>query len=314
MSLPTVRRLTLPIGVAVVVLTSLLVTARPAKSETGLEHVVGAITSTVAAQLPANPKIWVPYTAPVTPDRCQDGSSSCIDTTIGIMTSRANALAPTCSHNAVFSVLYLRVTERYREVAATPGYFSTPSNVNHEDAIFADLYFNAYDNWQSGNAQAVPPAWRLAFAAAQARQLQGVGDALLGMIAHILRDLPFALWRISLGERSDHLAINPMLRSVYEQVVGELSRRFDPTIITANLVPGTEGTLVVDALAQWRDQAWNDAVDLVNAPDQQQWNAVAQRVERNAWITALGVYLATKYPLQITTVVRDAYCATHWNT
>ena len=83
-------------------------------------------------------------------------------------------------------------------------------------------------------------------------------------------------------------------------------------MVAGTVVPGT-GTLVVDAIAIWRDQAWQRAVDLVNATDQQQWNAVAQRIERDAWTTGLAIYLAAKYPLQALTVVRDSYCATHWN-
>jgi hypothetical protein len=69
----------------------------------------------------------------------------------------------------------------------------------------------------------------------------------------------------------------------------------------------------VDAIAIWREKAWNDAVDLVNAADQAQWNAVAQRIERDAWNTGLALYLAARYPVQALTAVRDGYCATHWN-
>jgi hypothetical protein len=55
-------------------------------------------------------------------------------------------------------------------------------------------------------------------------------------------------------------------------------------------------------------------MDLVDATDQAQWDAVAQRIERDAWTTGLALYLAARYPLATLTVVRDAYCATHWNT
>src|SRR5207248_11087832 len=133
-----------------------------------------------------------------------------------------------------------------------------PLVVNHEDAVFSDLYFGAYDNWHGGHPQAVPPAWRLAFAAADTKQETGSGDALLGMVAHVLRDLPFALWRISLGVHSDHEQINTMLRMAYSSVLDEMARRFDPTIIAGDVVPGT-GTLVVDAIAIWRRQPGQDA-------------------------------------------------------
>ncbi len=298
---------------AALFLSLVLVDAKPAQAHSGLEDVVGTISALVAAQLPANPNLWVAYTPVPTPERCIGGDPACTDTTIDEMTTRFDALAPSCHHSAVFSLLYLRVTELYRTLAATPGFLQQPLLVNHEDAVFADLYFGAYDNWHTGHPQAVPPVWRLAFAAADAKQETGTGDALLGMIAHVKRDLPYALWRISLGLHADHEQINTMLRMAYSSVVDELARRFDPTIIAGDLVPGT-GTLVVDAIAIWREQGWQDAMDLVDATDQTQWDAVAQRIERDAWTTGLALYLAARYPLATLTVVRDAYCATHWNT
>jgi hypothetical protein len=79
-----------------------------------------------------------------------------------------------------------------------------------------------------------------------------------------------------------------------------------------DVVPGT-GTLIVDAIAQWREKAWRDGMALVEAPDQATYTAVAQRIEREAWETSLAIYLASRYPLQQATVVRDSYCAIHWN-
>jgi hypothetical protein len=158
---------------AALALSLTLVGATPAQAQSGLEDVVGTISALVAAQLPANPNLWVAYTPVATPQRCVDGDPDCTDSTIGTMTSRFDALAPTCHHSAVFSLLYLRVTELYRQLAASPGFFTQPLTVNHEDAVFAHLYFGAYDNWHTGNPQAVPPIWRLAFAAADARPESG---------------------------------------------------------------------------------------------------------------------------------------------
>jgi len=286
---------------------------RRAAATGGLEDLVGPVDPTVAAQLPSDPRIWGAYSLRPTPDACSSGAPSCLDKTIATMTQRFDGLAPTCDHDAVFSMLYLRVTQHYGEVVDLPGFFVAPRTVNYEDRVFAQLYTGAYDDWHANRPATVPPAWRLAFAAADSRQVSASGDALLGMVAHIRRDLPFALWRIAMGSHDDHLAVNTMLEQVYPAVVAELARRFDPTISLADTVPGT-GRLVMDVVEQWREQGWQDALELVAAPDQASFTAVAERIERDAWTTGLEVYLGTRYVPQALTVVRDSYCATHWNT
>jgi hypothetical protein len=278
-----------------------------------LEDLVGPIDATVRAQLPADPRLYGAYTLRTTPDTCANGSYACIDKTLTDMRARFAKLAPACDHDAVFSLLYLRVTERYKVVAATPGYFISPRTVNYEDAVFYNLYAGAYREWHANRPGSVPPAWRLAFAAADAKQVSGSGDVLLGVSAHILRDLPFTLERVARVQRADHLAINPMLRSVYKETVAELARRFDPTISLADTVPGQD-KLVVDVLAEWRDQAWRDGQELLAAPDAASRRAIADRIERDAWANGLSIYLGYRYPVQSATVTRDAYCATHWNT
>jgi hypothetical protein len=278
-----------------------------------LEELVGAIDPLVRAQLPLDPRLYGPYSLRPTPSRCSSGSFSCIDKTIADMTARFAKLAPSCDHDAVFSLLYLRVTERYKQVAATPGFFVDPRKVNWEDAVFSDLYTGAFDDWHANTPLTVPPIWRLAYAAADARQVSGSGDALLGMAAHILRDLPFTLYRIGMVDHRDHLAVNTLLASVYESATRELARRFDPTISASYLVPGTQQTFM-QVVAEWREQGWRNAQALLAAPDDAARAEVARRIEREAWSTGLTLYLGTRYAAQQLTLVRDSYCATHWNT
>jgi hypothetical protein len=276
-----------------------------------VEDLLGVVDPVVRAQLPADPRLWRPYGIRPTPEVCTNGSSRCIDTTIADMTRRFRSLAPSCNHNALFSLLYLRVTERYKTYAAEPGVFDNVRTVNREDAIFYDLYAKTFAEWRAGRPERVPPVWRLAYAAADARQVTGTGDLLLGMAAHILRDLPFTLYKVGTVTRHDHLQINPMLRSVYSAVVAEAAARFDPTVQLADTVPGTD-VLVVDIIAQWRDKAWRDAQALAAANGPVARKAVADRIEREAWTTGLTVYLGLRYPVQQLTVTRDNYCASHW--
>ena len=97
---------------------------------------------------------------------CSQGLSACVTATIATMQHQFNAFDATCDHKAVFSLAYLRTTEEYQYVAGIPGFFQDVTWVNREDAIFAGYYFTALADWTAGNSAAVPPAWRIAFDAA----------------------------------------------------------------------------------------------------------------------------------------------------
>ncbi len=121
------RSLLRPAGLAgaatalVVGLVLSLAQPKPAAAASGLEQLVGTISPAVLAQLPADPRLYGPYRSRPTPDVCRNGSPSCTDATIADMNRRLNRLAPRCDHDAIFSLLYLRVTQRYKTTAATPG-------------------------------------------------------------------------------------------------------------------------------------------------------------------------------------------------
>ena len=243
----------------------------PAQAQTDLERVVGRISPADRALLPHNSKLWGTYQRAATPDLCWNGSIRCVDAMIAEMYQRFNPLAASCHHNAVFSLLYLRVTEKYKSVSITPGFFQYPATVNKEDTDFARLYIRAYDDWRANRPGGVGPVWRLSFAAADATMASGTGDALLGMISHIKRDLPFALWRIAMGSRADHLKINQMLKQVY------------PSVSRA----------------------------LLAARNAAAYDAVAQRIEKSAWNYGLSIYRSTRYLSDVQLSQRYAYCQTH---
>src|SRR5947209_14468741 len=68
---------------------------------------------------------------------CVAGRVTCVDATIREMQRRFAPLASSCNHNALFALLYLRVTQQYRQAVSNPSYFSDNAFVNHEDAVFA---------------------------------------------------------------------------------------------------------------------------------------------------------------------------------
>jgi hypothetical protein len=262
------------------------------------------------------PALSIPYD-PADPDDCIAGRATCVDKTIREMTRRFNGLASSCDHNAIFSLTYLRVTEEYRRTIDGPFFDDTPF-VNHEDTIFARYYFAAYDAWAAGKLAQVPVAWRIAFDAARAHAVSSSGDLLLGINAHVQRDLPFVLYAIGLvapdgtSRKPDHDRVDIILNRVQDDIIAEIARRFDPTIDDTNLPTTIDDATIFQLLAGWREKAWREAEQLAAAPTPAARELVAQSIENDAATEARSIVATTSYTPPLTSSApRDAYCAVH---
>src|SRR4028118_1560606 len=120
------------------------------------------------------------------------------------------------------------------------------------------MYFNAYDDWASGRVERVPPAWRVALQAAGTQQVSGSGNLLLGINAHVQRDLPFALAAIGMTTESgvsrkrDHDKVNEILNRVVKPLMKEEAARFDPQMETIQTPYGIGYAGLLQTLVAWR--------------------------------------------------------------
>lgn len=244
---------------------------------------------------------------------CASGQLQCVDKTIRIMTRQLELLASSCDHDAVFALAYLRVTEEVkRTVTLDPAFFARPSFVNTEVAVFAALYFDAYDAWKAGASTAVPGAWRVALDTAAKREASASGNLLLGINAHVQRDLPFALYELGFGRRADHNRVNEILNRVTAPLIAEIARRFDSSADDADLPTQFDDMTLFQLIASWRELAWRHAEALAAAPTAEARALVAQQIEEHATQQALAIKLATGYPpLLGGSATRDAFCAAH---
>ena len=254
---------------------------------------------------------------PESPNDCLAGRVQCVDKTIRDMTRRFDALASSCDHNAVFSLTYLRVTEEYGRTIEGP-FFDDTRFVNYEDTLFAHYYFDAYDAWAAGRRDRVPPAWRVAFDTAKARAVSANGDLLLGINAHVQRDLPLVLYAVGIvrpdgtSRKPDHDRVNIILNRVADDVIAEIARRFDPTADDANLPTQLDDAAIFQLLAGWREKAWRNAELLAAAPTSEARELVVAMIERDAATEAAAIVAATRYPpLLGGSGARDAFCAVH---
>ncbi|HXH87170.1 MAG TPA: DUF5995 family protein [Gaiellaceae bacterium] len=251
---------------------------------------------------------------PRSPNVCNRGDVRCIDAVVAEMTRRFEPLAADCDHRAPFALMYLRVTEAVGREERGGSLQADRPYLAHLDAIFGQLYFEASDAWAEGRRVAVPAAWLIAFEAAKRRRVSGVGNLLLGMNAHISRDLPFAVESIGLGRtaarRDAFREINEVLGDVHEAILAESSTRFDPTIAGFRLpVVEIDAATVGVVLGRWRETALADGRSLLSARTTEQRADVVRTIEDNAAQRAAVIVAATaRVPFSEAGKARDRYC------
>ncbi|HJR90485.1 MAG TPA: DUF5995 family protein [Aeromicrobium sp.] len=277
------------------------------------------LTSDLINPKPLDPAIALllalptPYT-PYTGDICPGGEDECIDEVISEMEDRLEPLAESCSHHAIFSLAYLRVTENVRD-ANRSGYFADREWLNTLDTIFADMYFRTMDDYEDG--EPVPPAWKVALDTTENRELNGLGNFMMNMNAHINNDFPRALAEVGLtaedgtSHKPDHNAYNQRLDSLYRPVFIEESQRFDPAFDQFHVGP-VEGTVAGVIMRGWREGVWRNAELVAKAKTPAQQQLVSQWINNYALVQAqlirsLPVFQAT----DASNARRDAWCAEH---
>jgi Family of unknown function (DUF5995) len=248
---------------------------------------------------------------------CKSGKEACQASLYKEMDRRFQPLATSCSHNAMFALLYLRVTRHVWDSIWHQDYFSDRGFMTHYGAVFGNYYFDGYDAWARGSLS-TPTAWKIALDAAKNKQVTGLGNLLLGMNAHINRDLPFVLYRIGLvapdgtSRKDDHDLINNVLYQAYTEAIGEAARRFDPSL-SAYTTPGSPESGIQTVIA-WREEAWRNAERLATAANDAQRAVISQQIEQAANTEAALLKASYSYDgITSTSATRDAFCAAHHN-
>jgi hypothetical protein len=250
---------------------------------------------------------------PTAAGSCRRGDPECLDAVIVEMEARLEALG--CEHTAPFAFTYLEMTRGVQQRVRDPDFFVEPAALAHLDGIFARQYFDAFDNWYDGRSDEVPPAWQMAFAAADRQTNSAAADLLLGMNAHITRDLAFAVAVLAdvpgLSEDAvDFDQVNAIIDEVRGPMLEASASRFDPELaeLELELEPGV-AVDAVDLIARWRQQAFDQGVRLAAADSDDRRREVAAEIERTA-VAAAAVILNADAALESgsSTAERLAWC------
>jgi hypothetical protein len=253
---------------------------------------------------------------PSSSNLCEPGAPACMDAVVAEMSRRMRALG--CSHLAPFASMYRWVSVEVRRGVDARTY-TGPRYVTHLDAVFATYYFHALDAWRSGHRDLVPNAWRMAFSAADRRQVSALGDLLLGMNAHISRDLPYALASVGLqypngrDATADVVAINGAIERAQKPMLAEIKARYDPMVGPPPGLPQwLQPRLLPRIMAQWRLEALANARALLNAHSAAERIQIETEIDANASLRALLIWRTTAYTQPPRdTAARDRYCAAH---
>jgi len=261
---------------------------------------------------------WTDEYVPTSDNDCVAGRDSCLKATLKELARIADGTARSCSHDAVFARAYLRMTQTYGWSREIPGYYQDVPFANHQDAVFAKYYTDAYYAYQSGDRASVPEAWRIAFDASRDKQVSGTGSLLLGMNAHINRDLPYVLAAVGLvapdgsSRKPDYDAVEKWLYTATEPLLAEFAARFDPTADDGNDPLGLSNFALFQLVSGWREAAWRNAEALVSAPTAEARAKVAASIEAEATEGAKTLLATQSYAPPLTSSgPRDQWCAAH---
>jgi len=258
--------------------------------------------------LPAFPTTSNPQPGPV--PGCQQPTPGCIDLEVTRLRDLRRRLG--CDHRAVFATTYLVLTLTLRDtLRADPRFFADPDYLYTEDALFADYYFRTVADYARGRP--VPAAWRIAFRTAARGGANAAQDMLLGINAHVQRDMPFVLAELGLhrpdgtSRKGDHDRVNQVFQRAYEPVVREIARSYDPFVSVSNAgASPVDNVAGLELVKGWREGVWRNAERLLNATTAAQRQAVANSIETNAasWARSIAAGRVPGYRAR-----RDAYCA-----
>ena len=218
-----------------------------------------------------------------------------------------------CDHRAVFATTYLLLTVQMRDtIRRHPHFFKDLRWLIYEDTVFANFYFRVIKANQRGKQ--IPAAWKIAFDTARSGDANAGQDMLLGINAHVQRDMPFVLATVGIRTKKgatrkpDHDVVNGILSDAYEPIVSAIGRRYDSLVTISNASWNPVDDIAgLEMVKGWREGVWRNAERLLDAKTPAERRQVAESIETNAatWARLIAAnQLPPGYRVQ-----RDLYCA-----
>jgi Family of unknown function (DUF5995) len=168
----------------------------------------------------------------------------------------------------VFSHAYALLTQALdRDLAA-----ADPEHVEFLRALagpFAERYFTALDAWDAGRRDEVSPGWRIVFERIVTRRTSPIEDLVVGVYAHIVHDLPYALAGVAedgrIGPIAAYQRVSDVIAAAMEDITGDVGRRYTPWIGWLDRLAGDDDEVLSDyGIRVARGMAWYNAERLLD--------------------------------------------------
>ncbi|UBV44120.1 DUF5995 family protein (plasmid) [Deinococcus taeanensis] len=194
---------------------------------------------------------------------------------------------------AVFAGAYVVITSAMHQALGAQ-LFLDPPWVERYLAAFAGLYLDAaqqYDAGPQADDDLVPPVWRLTFATCREETVSPLTHLLLGVNAHVNRDLAVALVRAGVRDHTDrryedHKRVNDVLRGAVNDLQASVTADA-PVLARLDTLCGPWDEHVACTVVAWaRETAWAHAVHLAGA-EGETYARHLDRIERRAYRYAL---------------------------
>lgn len=159
---------------------------------------------------------------------------------------------------------------------------------------FAEYYFDALEKFEEAPHNA-PSVWRVAFEVAKNPDTFVVQHLLLGVNAHINYDLSSSLIDVMRDEwptydairkrqrYEDHTRVNDIIATTFDDAQELVIARYSPSLDRLmHAAMAFDEIMVSSLITSWREQAWQQAVEFLNAGSWEARHAARQRAEYHA--------------------------------
>ena len=194
---------------------------------------------------------------------------------------------------AIFLSCYLMMTRNMKS-ALQQQEFNDAAWVNELLHHFANYYFTALDAYEQ-DAQQAPPVWKVAHDAARTAQVLPLQELLLGVNAHINYDLVLTLvdllqpeWdNLSEEQRvsryTDHCHVNDVIGGTIDAVQDQVLEPAMPVMdLIDKLLGPLDEKLISHLISGWREQVWQNAVQLLQTREAEERLRFLRQVEEDA--------------------------------
>lgn len=219
-----------------------------------------------------------------------DNAYQTIDEVIDALAALEHEFVSRRDRRAVFVSPYLQVSQELQRRIENH-YFQDSAWVTRYLLIFANLYRQALAAYENRGG-ALSKAWQIALNTSASGTGLVIQDLLLGMNAHINRDLPFALLEVGLDPQRnlryrDHAAVTAILRALTDEVQARIAAMYASGLGALDSLLGRLDERVTSFDMQVaREHAWNMGVALTNARTDAERQLLAGAIENQAAVIA----------------------------